>query len=342
LTSSLLTHFKFNQLKPAFIAFSFIALYINNGIRKKYILFSCHAVASDLCLADCFTMVNRRISDDLKMAALRLKAKGHSVTEILDITRFSRNTFHRAQRRYNQVGTVAKAQAIGRGRLRKAVRGDIQYLIRLAHHKPVMFLDEYQRQVDENRFLSLSMTTIHRELIRAGLSVKHVQKMAAERDSMKRADFRRRISQYPTTSLLILDEVSKDNRTYSRLWGRAERGARVEVHQAFVRKRRFSMLAAMELDKGIIAAQVVEGSFTRDLFLRYLRDDLVCTSSISHSPFLIATTHTTGIKLPLMTPYPGPRSVLVMDNARIHHHEDITDLVESYGSVFDASPLEDH
>ena len=44
--------------------------------------------------------------------------------------------------------------------------------------------------------------------------------------------------------------------------------------------------------------------------------------------------HTHIIKLPLMTPYPGPRSVLVMDNARIHHHEDITDLVESYGSVF--------
>jgi len=285
-------------------------------------------------------MVNRCISDDLKMAALRLKARGRdSVTEILDIVRFSHNTFRRAQRRYNQVGTVAKAQAIGRGHPRKAVRGDIQYLIRLAHHKPVMFLDEYQRRVDENRLLSLSMTTIHRKLIQAGLSVKHVQKMAAERDPMKRANFRRRISHHPTTSLLILDEVSKDNRTYARLWGRAKHGARVEVHQPFVRKRHFSMLAAMELDKGIIAAQVVEGSFTRDLFLRYLRDDLVYISFPSCSHLLIAATHT---KLPLTTPYPGPRSVLVMDNARIHHHEDITDLVESYGVVFDASPLEDH
>ncbi|KAF8969702.1 hypothetical protein BDZ97DRAFT_1959905 [Flammula alnicola] len=48
-------------------------------------------------------MVNRRISDDLKMAALRLKARGRdSVREILQIVRFSRKTFYRVQRRYHQ------------------------------------------------------------------------------------------------------------------------------------------------------------------------------------------------------------------------------------------------
>ena len=66
-------------------------------------------------------MVNRRISDDLKMAALRLKARGRdSVTEILEIVRFSLSTFYRVQHRYHEVRTVAKAQAIGRGRFHKA------------------------------------------------------------------------------------------------------------------------------------------------------------------------------------------------------------------------------
>lgn len=99
--------------------------------------------------------------------------------------------------------------------------------------------------------------------------------MASERDPIQRADFVCHISQYSATSLLVLDEVSKDNRTYARLWGHSKRGSRVEIHQPFVRKRRFSMLATIALDKGIIASQVVEGSFTRDLFLQYLRDDLV-------------------------------------------------------------------
>ena len=233
-------------------------------------------------------MVNRCISDDLKMAALRLKARGRdTLTEILEIVRFSCKTFYNVQRRYHAVGSVAKAQAIGRGRPRKALRGDIGYLIRLAHHKPVLFLDEYRQRLEEYRHLSVSMTTIHRELSRAGLNVKRVQKMASERDPILRANFVRRISQYLATSLLVLDEVSKDNRTYARLWGRSQRGSRVEIHQPFVRKRRFSMLATMALDEGIIASQVVEGSFTRDLFLQYLRDDLVCVDLFPLPPFLI-------------------------------------------------------
>jgi len=222
-------------------------------------------------------MVNRRISDDLKMAALRLKARGRdTLPEILDIVKFSRRTFYKTQHRYQQTGSVAKAAAIGRGRPQKMIPGDIQYLLRLAKHKPTMFLDEYQQCLEQYRLLSISMSTIHREFFRAGLSVKRVQKMAAKRSPTKQADFIRRISQHPVTSLIVLDEVSKDNRTYARLWGQSGRGEQVEVPQPFVRKRRFSMLASLVLDEGIVAAQVVEGSFTRDLFLKYLRDDLVC------------------------------------------------------------------
>ena len=171
-------------------------------------------------------MGNRRISDDLKMAALRLRARGDSVNDIVDIVKFSRKTFFRIQNQYRRRGTVAKAKVLGAGRPRKARRADVQYLLRLAHHKPTLFLDEYQQHLKEYRLLSLSMSTIHREFERAGLSTKRVQKMAAERDPMKRADFVRRISYYPASYLLVLDEVSKDNRTYARLWGRSSRGTR--------------------------------------------------------------------------------------------------------------------
>jgi hypothetical protein len=51
----------------------------------------------------------------------------------------------------------------------------------------------------------------------------------------------------------------------------------VEVEGNFVRGRRFSLLAGMALDVGILAARVVEGSFNHELFYKFLRDDLVYT-----------------------------------------------------------------
>lgn len=228
-------------------------------------------------------MVNRKISDDLKEAALRLQQRGRDTTEeILSIVGFSKSTLYRTERRKNLTGSVAKAQVLGRGRPRKLIHADAEYLLRLARHKPTLFLDEYRDRLERYRHLPASMATIHRTFKRARLSVKRVQKMASERDPVKRASFTCRIAQYPAHCLLPIDEVSKDDRTYARLWGRSDVGMRVEEHQPFVRKRRLSMVATLSLDEGIIASRVVEGSFSRETFLEYLRDSVVSPGPIFH------------------------------------------------------------
>ena len=232
-------------------------------------------------------MVCRKISNDLKEAALRLKARGRDTNhEISLITGFSTSTLYRALRRKLLTGRAAPAPAIGRGRPRSLHRRDCDYLLRLARHKPTLFLDKYARRLQQNRDLSVCIATIHRTLERAGLNVKHVQKLAAERDPILRADFIRRIGQYPAHYLISIDEVSKDDRTYTRLWGRAPVGRRAEQHAPFVRKRRYSMLASLALNKGIIASRVLEGSFTNEMFLEYLRDDLVCLKISSYNILL--------------------------------------------------------
>lgn len=38
-------------------------------------------------------------------------------------------------------------------------------------------------------------------------------------------------------------------------------------------------------------------------------------------------------QLPLCTPFPGYLSVLVMDNARIHHGDEILALTERFGNI---------
>jgi hypothetical protein len=88
-----------------------------------------------------------------------------------------------------------------------------------------------------------------------------VQKLTAERNPIIQADFVHHISQYPTEYFMCLDEVSKDDRTYTHLWGHCRIGTCVEQHDSFICKMQLSMVAALALDEGIVAAKVVEGSF---------------------------------------------------------------------------------
>ncbi|KAJ7051598.1 hypothetical protein C8F01DRAFT_918990, partial [Mycena amicta] len=68
---------------------------------------------------------------------------------------------------------------------------------------------------------------------------------------------------------------------------------------------RFSMLPVLSCD-GIVALDIFEGSVTKDRFLRFLETDLA----------------------PILTPYPGPRSVVVLDNCAIHHDDEVRRIVE--------------
>jgi hypothetical protein len=126
-------------------------------------------------------MGNCRISDDLKRAALRLVNHGRdSIPDILRIFGFSRSTLFRTIQRQRLTGDVAKAAAIGCRRPHTLLYADCRYLLQLARHKPTRFLNEYTSHLHQYRFLPVPMTTMHRFFIRAGLSIKRVQKLAAE------------------------------------------------------------------------------------------------------------------------------------------------------------------
>jgi len=89
-------------------------------------------------------MGNRKISNDAKVISLRLRERGlDSRREILKIVGFSQATYYHTICRKEATGSVAKAKVLGRGRPRRLLHSDSQYLVRLARHKPTLFLDEY-------------------------------------------------------------------------------------------------------------------------------------------------------------------------------------------------------
>ncbi|KIK91968.1 hypothetical protein PAXRUDRAFT_148336, partial [Paxillus rubicundulus Ve08.2h10] len=69
-----------------------------------------------------------------------------------------------------------------------------------------------------------------------------------------------------------------------------------------------SLLAALVLDEGIVAARVLEGSYTHETFYEFLCDDLLL----------------------LKNPYPAPKSVILLDNAWVHHSPEVVELIEGY------------
>jgi hypothetical protein len=158
-------------------------------------------------------------------------------------------------------------------------------LLALVCQRPEWFLDELLDLLNSNRFISVHYTTIHRELERAGISVKKLRIIAKERDEDLRADFIRQMGQYSADELGFLDEFSKDERTSQRRRGRAKKGKRAVMRGVFVRGRRVSGEGLLTLD-GIVASTVVEGSMTQEKYLYFLEHSVVSSSSVRCFKFI--------------------------------------------------------
>lgn len=220
-------------------------------------------------------MPYRKISEDLKEVAVRIANNGQGLDNVLETVGFSASTYWRTVQRLRETGSVSFQQPVRKGRHRKLLREDEDYILALMQQNPALFLDEYARLLDQNRAISVSIPTMYRLFSRHGITYKRAKKVARERDPLARADFRRQIARHPITALLCIDETSKDERTYFRSYGRALKGQSAEIIAPFVRGQRYTLLPAMDIT-GIVAYKVVEGSFDRERFIAFLQDHIVC------------------------------------------------------------------
>jgi hypothetical protein len=94
---------------------------------------------------------------------------------------------------------------------------------------------------------------------------------------------------------MFIDESAANERTGDRKYGWAPVGVMPHEYVPIKWSERWSILPVYTVD-GMMVWDIIQGSWTKELF-----NDFICTKV-----------------LPYCTPYPGPRSVLVMDNAPIH------------------------
>jgi hypothetical protein len=96
--------------------------------------------------------------------------------------------------------------------------------------------------------------------------------------------------------LVFLDESGINARTGQRTHGWGLKGRVIRHKVPGSKGENFSVLPAMTID-GYIACKIYQGSVNAETFKAFVIDDL----------------------LPLCSPWPGSRSVIVMDNATIHN-----------------------
>jgi transposase len=122
-------------------------------------------------------MTFRKISRDLKLAAMQLYEREIlPLWDILDIMKFSKKTFYRILKLWNETGDVVEHRfGTIRGRPRLLNFDDIHYILQLVRLRPDWFLDELLELMKSNRYISVHYITIHRELQKAGVSYKKLK-----------------------------------------------------------------------------------------------------------------------------------------------------------------------
>ena len=109
--------------------------------------------------------------------------------------------------------------------------------------------------------------------------------------------------------LIFVDETLFNASTgwRHRAWAPIRHPARYHADRS--RGRSWSVLPTYTTDRYLPCTGIREGWYTGDTFLQWVSDEL----------------------LPLCNPFPGPRSVIIMDNASIHCNARVEELVRGHG-----------
>ena len=200
-------------------------------------------------------------------------------------------------------------------------------LLRLIIQNPGIYLREIQVRLHLAYGMQVSAATICRTLKFMGCTRQRMRHVALQQSESMRAKFMAEISIYDPAMFIWIDESGFDNRNSVRRFGYSLRGMRPVDHRLLVRGVRYSAIPVMSTT-GIHDIYLAEGSVNGERFEYFVKTCL----------------------LPVLSPYNGVNhhSIVIMDNASIHHVAPVVRLIENSGAklVFlppyspDLNPLE--
>ena len=140
-----------------------------------------------------------------------------------------------------------------------------------------IYLDELQYKLATVRGVQASLATISCTLSRMGLTQKVLSQEASERNKEVRLLWELDMAQYTDPEMFVfLDESAVDRGTVRRANGWSTAGTPAVERSTFLWGVRHSILPVLT-SQGMIALEIFEGSVNKECFIRFLRDNIVCS-----------------------------------------------------------------
>jgi hypothetical protein len=254
------------------------------------------------------------ISTDLRWRAVTIfYVYGFIAAEIRDLLSLSLRSIYRWIRNFEINGTLeARSSRIVKSRWPEEI---LSFVSAYVNNHPCFYLDELQMTLNEEfpDLNNVSLSTICRALrFDLNLSRKVLVKHAREacREEIKNYFLKLSGLYFNAHQLVFVDETSKDSRASQRRYGWSKRNTPAIAKVPFTRSSRVSLVAAVDID-GFFAWDYTEGTFDRNAFHKSMINNV----------------------LHLMNPFPAPRSILIIDNAKIHCYSELIDAVHAIGAI---------
>ena len=252
------------------------------------------------------------LSNDLRWRIVWLHYyKELDLKTIADMLYIHTSTARRIISRYDAHGDISPV-AYSHGPLKKLGDPEELCIVESLLANPAMYLSELQEELFQTTGLKVSISTIFRTVRRLGFTRKKLRNVALQQSEVRRNEFMEEMSYLDAKMIVWLDETGTDKRKERRLYGYNLRGITPTSYKLTVYGKRLSSIAIMST-RGIEDFDTYEGNINGDIFCSFIERCLT----------------------PILQPFNGSneRSVVVMDNASIHHVDKVAKAIQSTGAI---------
>ncbi len=219
------------------------------------------------------------------------------------------DTVYRFQANLFMYGSPFRPQFRPKGAPRKVFPAAEDSLITYLEQQPWAMQKEMVWFLWEEWGLYVHQSTISRILKRRRWSNKKGQRVGIRQNDELRLNWVADLLQLTAEQLVFVDETLFNETTGWRHQAYAPVGEPARYQASRKRGHCWSVLPAYTIDGYLPCTGIREGWFNGEAFFRWLADEL----------------------LPLCSPFPAPKSVIIMDNASIHCNARIEELIISHG-----------